>query len=162
MSRKIKVERSSGNVFADLGIANPEEAMAKAEIARQVNRIIDERGLSQSQSAAILGIDQPRVSALSTGRLSLFSLEKMMRFASLLGNEVEISIKPSEHSGIKVAATSSFVQCLLSTMVVGSENVEFSIRLDEQVYDEPKTSIRMDKSAMVRIEGSAECELVAA
>jgi predicted XRE-type DNA-binding protein len=162
MGRKIKVERSSGNVFADIGSANPEQALAKAEIARQVNRIITERGLSQSQAAALLGIDQPRVSALSKGRLSLFSLEKMMQFASLLGNEVEISIRPSEHSGIKVAAVSALEQFVLSTMVLGNENVEFSVCVDQQQYDESKTSIRMDKSAIVRIEGSAECELVAA
>jgi len=107
MSRKIEFERSTGNVFADIGLANPEQALAKAEIARQVNKIIEARQLSQSDAAAILGIDQPRVSALSKGRLSVFSLEKLMEFASRLGNQVEISIKPSKRGGITVRRRSA-------------------------------------------------------
>jgi predicted XRE-type DNA-binding protein len=162
MGRKIKVEQSSGNVFADIGIANPEQALAKAEIARQVNRIIKERRLSQSQAADILGIDQPRVSALSTGRLSVFSLDKMMQFASLLGNEVAISIKPSEHSGIKVTTASALEQFVLSTVALGNENIEFSVRVDRQQYEERRASIRMDSSEMVRVETDAQNELVAA
>jgi predicted XRE-type DNA-binding protein len=107
MSRKIEFERSTGNVFADIGIANPEQTLAKAEIARQVNKIIEARQLTQSDAAAILGIDQPRVSALSKGRLSVFSLEKLMQFASRLGNQVEISIKPSKRGGIVVRRRSA-------------------------------------------------------
>ena len=99
---KIKFERGTGNVFADIGIPNPEQALAKAEIARRVNKIIEARRLTQSAAASILGIDQPRVSALSKGHLSVFSLEKLMLFASRLGNTVEISIKPSEDGGITV------------------------------------------------------------
>jgi len=102
MKRKIECEPSSGNVFADVGFTNPEEALAKAEIARHINRLIADRGLTQAEAGGILGVDQSRVSALSKGRLSVFSLEKMMQFASRLGNEVEIVIKPSGHSGIKV------------------------------------------------------------
>jgi len=50
MPRRIQVEEGSGNVFADIGLPNPEEALAKAEIARQVNRILTERGLNQVQA----------------------------------------------------------------------------------------------------------------
>jgi predicted XRE-type DNA-binding protein len=107
MGRRTEFERSTGNVFADIGIANPEQALAKAEIARQVNKIIETRQLTQSGAAAILGIDQPRVSALAKGRLSVFSLEKLMQFASRLGNQVEISIKPSKHGGIVVKRKSA-------------------------------------------------------
>jgi predicted XRE-type DNA-binding protein len=103
MKRQIEHVRSSGNVFADIGVANPEEAQAKAELARQINQIIERRNLNQSQAAEILGIDQPRVSALSKGRLSVFSLEKMMQFACRLGNEVKITIRPSPYNGIRVA-----------------------------------------------------------
>lgn len=106
MKRKIECERSSGNVFADIGVPNPEAALAKAEIARRINRIIAERQLTQAEAADILGVDQPRVSALNKGRLSLFSLEKMMQFASRLGNKVEITIKPSVHAGVSVAKPS--------------------------------------------------------
>ena len=102
MKRKIECERGSGNVFADVGIANPEEALAKAEIARHINKLIAERGLTQTEASGILGVDQPRVSALNKGRLSFFSLEKMMQFASRLGNQVEIVIKPSKDRGIRV------------------------------------------------------------
>ena len=102
MKRKIECERGSGNVFADVGLANPEEALAKAEIARHINKLIAERGLTQAEAGGILGVDQSRISALSKGRLTVFSLEKMMQFASRLGNEVEIVIKPSRHSGIRV------------------------------------------------------------
>jgi predicted XRE-type DNA-binding protein len=106
MTSKIKSKRSSGNVFADVGIANPEQALAKAELARQINKMILERKLSQLEASALLGIDQPRASALANGRLAVFSLEKMMQFAARLGNEVEISIKPSEVGGIRVAIRS--------------------------------------------------------
>ena len=95
MKRRIDHEPSSGNVFADIGLKNPDVVLAKAEIARQVNRAIVEKGLTQSAAAAILGIDQPRVSALAKGRLSLFSLEKLMGFSSKLGSQVEIRIGPS-------------------------------------------------------------------
>ncbi|HTB10834.1 MAG TPA: helix-turn-helix transcriptional regulator [Bryobacteraceae bacterium] len=106
MKRKIECEPSSGNVFADVGIANPEQALAKAEIARHINKLIAERGLTQTEAGSILGVDQSRVSALNSGRLSLFSLEKMMQFASRLGNEVEIIIKPSRQPRIKVRTES--------------------------------------------------------
>lgn len=95
MKREIRYERGSGNVFADIGAANPEEALAKANIAQQVNRLISEKRLTQGGAAAILRIDQPRVSALSRGRLSVFSLEKLMGFAARLGNVVEITIRPA-------------------------------------------------------------------
>jgi len=165
MKRRIQFERSTGNVFADIGIANPEQALAKAEIARQVNRAIQDRRLSQSEAASILGIDQPRVSALSKGRLSVFSLEKMMDFASRMGNEVEISIKRSEHSGIKVASAGTACgQYLVSTMVVGGQSVEFSFSMDPQIYGERKTHIRLDRSEMFRLEDESAtgCALVAA
>jgi predicted XRE-type DNA-binding protein len=94
MKRRIDHEPSSGNVFADVGLQDPDVVLAKAEIARQVNRTIGEKGLTQSDAAAILGIDQPRVSALAKGRLSLFSLEKLMGFSVKLGSQVEIRIGP--------------------------------------------------------------------
>lgn len=138
MKRKIEFERSTGNVFADIGVANPEEALAKAEIARQVNRIIADQGLTQSEAAAVLGIDQPRVSALSKGRLSVFSLEKMMQFASRLGNEVEISIKPSLHCGIKVSDAAplspGIEQHVLSSTVINGQNIELLLFLDQEKY----------------------------
>ncbi|MGA3025343.1 MAG: helix-turn-helix transcriptional regulator [Bryobacteraceae bacterium] len=102
MPRRMKVEEGSGNVFADIGLPNPEEALAKAEIARQVNRILTERGLSQVQAGELLKIAQPRVSDLVRGRLGKFSLEKLLQFARLAGIDVEIQMRPSRKPGLKV------------------------------------------------------------
>ena len=94
MSRKRDHIRSSGNVFADLGLPRSEEALAKAELAQKITAIIQERRLTQAQAAEILGVDQPKISALKRGRLSGFSLERMVRFLILLGRDVEIVVKP--------------------------------------------------------------------
>jgi len=98
----MKVEEGSGNVFSDIGLPNPEEALAKAEIARQVNRILTERGLSQVQAGELLKIAQPRVSDLVRGRLGKFSLEKLLQFARLAGIDIEIQMRPSRKPGLKV------------------------------------------------------------
>jgi len=93
--KRIVVEKGSGNVFADIGLPNPEEALAKAEIARQVNLILNTRELNQVEAGTVLGIAQPRVSDLARGRLGKFSLEKLIDFAKRLGNDVEIRILPA-------------------------------------------------------------------
>jgi len=85
---------SSGNVFADLEVADAEEMLAKAELAQQIGAILQRRRLTQVQAATILGVDQPKVSALLCGRLSRFSIEKLLRFLLLLGTDVAITIKP--------------------------------------------------------------------
>jgi len=61
MKGAAKVEASSGNVFADIGVAEPDQALAKAELARQIDQIIRARGLKQAEAAAILGVDQSKV-----------------------------------------------------------------------------------------------------
>jgi predicted XRE-type DNA-binding protein len=93
---------SSGNVFADLGIADPEDALAKAELARAITTLIAERHLTQSQAAELLGIDQPKVSALVRGRLTGFSIDRLLRFLLALDRDVEIVIKPGVHPGGRV------------------------------------------------------------
>lgn len=87
---------SSGNVFKDLELPRPEEAQVKAELAAKVSAILGKRQLTQRAAATLLGIDQPKVSALLRGRLSGFSTERMMRFLVALGSDVEIVVK--EHS----------------------------------------------------------------
>lgn len=84
----------SGNVFADLGHPRPPEALAKAELARKIGALIAKRGLSQAAAAEVLQIDQPKVSALTRGRLAGFSLDRLVRFLVLLGSDVEIVVKP--------------------------------------------------------------------
>ena len=95
MAKRDYIE-SSGNVFADLEIADAEAMLAKAELAQQIAVILQKRRLTQIQAAAVLGVDQPKVSALLCGRLSRFSLEKLLRFLLLLGTDVAITIRPRQ------------------------------------------------------------------
>jgi predicted XRE-type DNA-binding protein len=78
MPEENQVEVSSGNVFADLGLSNPEERLLKAELVRKISEIITNLNLTQVQVAEILGIDQPKVSLLIRGRLSGFSTDRLM------------------------------------------------------------------------------------
>ena len=88
----------SGNVFADLGVARPEEALAKAELAHRITAAIERRGLTQAEAAKLLEVDQPKISALKRGRLTGFSLDRLVRFLILLGNDVEIVVKARRRS----------------------------------------------------------------
>src|SRR3990167_6042983 len=91
----IEYIESSGNVFADLGIPNPEEAMAKAKIAMKIHDTIKKKKLTQAKAAKILKISQPKVSLLLRGYLTDFSLERLLRFLNDLGQNVYISITPA-------------------------------------------------------------------
>lgn len=93
MSDERRVEQSSGNVFADLGVEEPDTARLKAELAHRIASIIDHRHLTQEQAAEILGVDQPKVSALVRGRLYGFSAERLMEFLTALGRDVEIHVR---------------------------------------------------------------------
>lgn len=95
MSERIKATRSSGNVFADLGRPQPEEALAKARLAYEIEQCIRGRGLTQADAAKMLGIDQPKVSALRNGRLGGFSVERLIRFLNALDRDVEIVVSPT-------------------------------------------------------------------
>jgi predicted XRE-type DNA-binding protein len=98
MKRKPEYVDSTGNVLADLGLPNPEEALAKAALAHRISKVIEQRRLTQAQAARLLGVDQPKVSALIRGRLSLFSLDRLLRYLMLLGHDVEISVKSRPRS----------------------------------------------------------------
>jgi predicted XRE-type DNA-binding protein len=93
MTKTIEVHESSGNVFADLGLPNPEERLAKAALAFRIAGAIHSRHLTQVSAARILKIDQPKISRLLRGQLSGFSTERLMHFLTLLGRDVEIVIK---------------------------------------------------------------------
>jgi predicted XRE-type DNA-binding protein len=84
---------SCGNVFADLNPPHADDLLAKAELAAKIIAEIQRRRLTQSQAAAVLGIDQPKVSALKQGRLSGFSIERLMRPLLVLGRDIEITVK---------------------------------------------------------------------
>ena len=87
-------EISEGNIFADIGIANPEEELTKAELSWEIDHIIKKRKLTQAEAAKIMGINQPKVSALLRRRLSGFSVERLMHFLNLLGQDIDIVVKP--------------------------------------------------------------------
>ncbi len=90
---------SSGNVFADLGVDAPEEALAKAELAVTISEIIEAQGLTQAAAAKVLGIDQPKVSALLRGRLTGFSTERLIKFLNALGRDAEIVVEARPRKG---------------------------------------------------------------
>ncbi|MEA2598188.1 MAG: hypothetical protein QOF01_4657, partial [Thermomicrobiales bacterium] len=84
MSDERRVTVGSGNIHADLGFDDPDLELAKAELAREIASILEARQLTQKQAAAILGVDQPKISALVNGRLGVFSTERLMRFLTRL------------------------------------------------------------------------------
>ena len=92
--KKIDYEKSSGNLYADLNYANPEEMQAKSELARAIYLIIQGNGMKQKQVGELLGLSQPKVSNLLNGRLSGFSLERLTRFLNILDYDVDIFVKP--------------------------------------------------------------------
>ena len=106
MTHRIKVTKSGGNVFADLRLPDAEEALAKAELAHQIRLVIEKKKLSLSAAAELLGIDEPKVSALLRGKLTGFSTERLIRFLNALGREVEIVVKASRraHGSVRVVA----------------------------------------------------------
>ncbi len=98
MSEEIKVQSSSGNIFADIGLATSDELLIKAELVRQISDMITARNLTQTEAAKLLGIDQPKISALLRGKLSGFSTERLFRFLNELGSDVEIRVIPKPQS----------------------------------------------------------------
>jgi predicted XRE-type DNA-binding protein len=95
MSDELELTWGSGNVFADLGLEDPDLLLAKADLAIAITNIIRERGLTQTAAASELGVDQARISAIMRGRLDDFSLQRLMAFARLLGQDVRITVTPS-------------------------------------------------------------------
>ena len=94
-------EVTTGNIFEELGLDQPDELLARAELLRQVSALIKNSGLPQVEVAKKLGITQPKVSMLVGGRLSAFSTDTLLHYLSILGCEVEIRIKkPRSRLGI--------------------------------------------------------------
>ncbi len=93
----------SGNVFADLGLPNPEECLAKAQLVQRIAVVIQERALTQKQAGTILKIDQARVSRLVRGRLSEFSTSKLIEYLTRLDQDIEIVVRPKLSSNDKAS-----------------------------------------------------------
>ncbi len=88
------MEPSSGNVFADLGLADAGEHLIKAGLVLKIDRTIKRRHLTQAAAAQLMGIDQPKVSAMLSGQFRGYSVERLMRFLVALGHDVEIVVRP--------------------------------------------------------------------
>jgi predicted XRE-type DNA-binding protein len=98
MNEDPRFVESSGNVFADLGLDEPEEMLTKAQLAHEIAKIIERHGWSQSEAAHVLGIDQPKVSMVLRGRLDGFSTERLFRLLNALGHNIEIVVSPKPAS----------------------------------------------------------------
>jgi len=104
---QVGIEHSGGNVFADLGIPNPEEHLAKAKLTMQICSLIEEAGLTQAQAAKRLGIDQPKISQLTRGIIRGFSIERLIRYLNILDLDVTITTqrpKKGRKPGLRVLA----------------------------------------------------------
>ena len=100
------MEESSGNVFADLGLPHPEQELLKAKLTLQIYGLIKQRGITQTEAGKILGIKQPHVSALMRNRSGVFSVERLMEFLTALGQDVQITVRPTRkpHGEVSVVA----------------------------------------------------------
>ncbi|HYH82762.1 MAG TPA: helix-turn-helix transcriptional regulator [Longimicrobium sp.] len=99
MSDEIRIEEGSGNLWADIGRADADEALARAELMRQISEMIRARGLTQAAASRVLGTTQPTVSDLVRGKLSQFSLERLIAFLNALGQDVEIVVRANPADG---------------------------------------------------------------
>ena len=95
MGKTTKVIRGSGNIFADLGLPNPEQELLKAQLTLQIYKIVKARKLTQAQAGVVLGIKQPHVSALMRNRAGNFSVGRLMEFLTALGQDVRITVTPT-------------------------------------------------------------------
>jgi len=88
-----KIQASSGNVFADLGLPDAAELDTKLRLAVAINRQLESRRLTQAAAAVTLSINQPKVSALKHYKLDGFSVERLMTFLTALGSDIEIRVR---------------------------------------------------------------------
>ena len=94
-SRVPRVTEGSGNVFADLDFPNPEQELLKAQLTLQIYTILKDSGMTQSEIAKILGVQQPQVSLLMRNRAGNFSVGRLMEFLTALRQDVEITVRPT-------------------------------------------------------------------
>jgi predicted XRE-type DNA-binding protein len=95
MSKPIKATKSSGNVFADLGVENADEHYLKSTLGVMVIKLMKEKNLTQIRAAALFGISQPEVSRLKGGNMSHYSVERLLGFLTKLNQRIEIRVSPS-------------------------------------------------------------------
>jgi predicted XRE-type DNA-binding protein len=103
-SQVARVTESIGNVFADVGLPNPEQELLKAQLTLQIYTILKGSGMTQVEIAKILVVQQPQVSLLMRNRAGNFSVGRLMEFLTALRQDVEITVRPSrkEHGALSV------------------------------------------------------------
>ena len=106
----IAIEKSSGNVYADLGLADAQEMLVKAKLASKIGEIIQRQNLTQQQAALLLAMPQPKVSLLLRGQFRGISEAKMLECLARLGRDIDIVVKPARRRA--------------SSGIVGRVNVE--------------------------------------
>lgn len=94
----IKIEKSSGNVYADLEIPDADEMLVKARLASKIGEIIKHRHLTQQQAAEILGMPQPKLSGMLRGQFRGISEAKMLECLNRLGRDVQIVVRKTSRS----------------------------------------------------------------
>lgn len=100
----VTVTPSCGNVFADLGLPDPELLLAKAKLSIKIESIIKERRLTQAKAATLMGLTQPNVSDLVRGRLDGLTLDRLFRCLEALDQEIEIIVRPKRSQEEPAAA----------------------------------------------------------
>ncbi len=103
-----KVVYGSGDVFADLGIELTAEEAIKVEIARHISRVISDQGMTQTDAAKRIGVDQAKVSAVTRGRLEGFSVQRLINMLVTLGWDVNIDFQPSPEQKGRVTVGGQF------------------------------------------------------
>lgn len=96
MKKEVDYTMSSGNVFEDLGLPHADERMLKAQLAVQICRFIEAKEWTQTEAAEAIGLDQPKVSNLLRGRLSGFSVDRLLNILNRLGHSIEVRISAKE------------------------------------------------------------------
>jgi len=99
MTRKVKVETGSGNIFADLGLPDAEAHFLKAQIVSELYRLTHERKLTQAQAGERMSISQPEVSRLFKGNFREYSVDRLMGFLTAFDRDIEIVVRPHKKAG---------------------------------------------------------------
>ena len=108
-NRENEITRGTGNVFADLGYPDATERQTKLRLAYALNQVLEQRKLSQAEAAKVLGVTQPKVSALRHYKLAGFSVERLMTLLNALDQDVEIVIsrKPRSRRAARISVVAA-------------------------------------------------------
>lgn len=98
--QEIEYEIGSGNIFADLGVKNPEEALLKSRVVGEIQRIVESRNLTSSEAAKIVGLTPSKLNDVLRGRLSGYSMERLLRMVNALGHDVEVKISKRRRANV--------------------------------------------------------------